>query len=295
MSRLTRTILFLLMTPAFFACQKEISDETATGGNAKGKLRMKIDGKQWEADSYASASILAGYIVITGISSDKKTFMIQLEDEGATTYTLDQQSMHAAALTDDNEASPVSYTSNQGQSTADAGGTVVVTRIDQQNKTISGTFTLKLYRDLDSKQLVLTEGVFENIPYETQLPPNTGANANLTVKIDGSSWSGKSVSGMAVQGTLMITATELDLSKTVGLTMPATITAGSYTFENDPILGVYIKGTTNLASSSGTLTITEHNTSTKIIKGTFAFKASDLLGSANTAQLTEGSFTVQYQ
>ncbi|MDF2190835.1 DUF6252 family protein [Paraflavitalea sp. CAU 1676] len=296
MNRLTRALLFLLLTPAFFACQKEISDETANGGAAKGKLRMKIDGKQWEADSYAGATILAGYIVITGISSDKKNFMIQLEDEGATTYQLDQQSAHVAALSDDNDVNPEAFATNQGQSAADAGGSVVVTKIDATKKTISGTFTLKVYRDLDSKQIVLTEGVFENIPYETQLPPNNGPNADFKVKIDGTSWTGKTVNGAMVQGNLMITASELDLSKTVGLYMPAGITAGTYSFQQlGPVLGVYITGTTNLGSQSGTLKITEHNTTTKIIKGTFDFKAVDILGGAASAQMTEGAFTVQYQ
>jgi hypothetical protein len=298
MQNAVRLLVYLLLTVSVISCQKELSNETGAGGAAgvNGILKMKINGAQWVADKAAGASIFGGYIVITGISNDKKNFIIQLEDQGATTYQLDQQNLNVAALTDENEVNNYSYTTNQGQDINDAGGTVTVTKIDQTNKTISGTFSFKMFRDIDSKQLVITEGVFENLKYTTELPPVTGTDANFKVKIDGTGWTGKNVTGSVLMGNLMINATELDLSKTVGLSMPADISAGTHNLTQlGPNIGLYISGTTTLASSSGTLTITEHNKTTKLIKGTFNFEAKDLMGGTTVSQLTEGSFSVKYQ
>jgi Family of unknown function (DUF6252) len=294
-ARLLTSLLVLAVTVT--SCQKEISEETGAGPSTgvNGVLKMKIDGQQWVADEVAGASILGGFIAITGISKDNKTFLIQVEDLGVTTYQLDQQSLGGAALTDENEINQNSYTTNQGLDLNDAGGQVVITKIDQTKKTITGTFSFKMFRDIDSKQLVITEGVFEDLKYTTELPPTTGSD--LSVKIDGTAWAGKSVAGLAQSGTLTISATELDLSKTVGLSMPSDITPGTYDFSQfGPYIGLYLKGTSVfLGATSGKLIISEHNTATKTIKGTFNFTAEEVTGGTAVSQLTEGVFSVKYQ
>jgi len=57
------------------------------------------------------------------------------------------------------------YATNEGSDTAQAGGTVNVMSIDPVGKTISGIFSFKAYRQLDSTQDVFTSGVFYNVPY----------------------------------------------------------------------------------------------------------------------------------
>ncbi|WP_315818754.1 DUF6252 family protein [Paraflavitalea speifideaquila] len=256
---------------------------------------MKIDSKQWIADKVAGASIFAGYIVITGVSNDKKSILIQLEDKGVATYQLNQQSLYGAALTDENEINQNSYTTNQGKDLNDAGGTVVVTKIDKTNKTISGTFSFKMFREMDDKQVVITEGVFEDLQYTTELPPTTGADADFKVKINGTAWTGKNVSGVVLMGKLMINATELDVSQTVGLSLPSDIAVGTHDFvQFGDVVGLYIKGGVTMSATSGKLIISEHNTTSKVIKGTFNFEAKEFVGSGS-AQLTEGSFSVKYQ
>jgi hypothetical protein len=258
---------------------------------------MKIDGQQWVANTSAGATILAGYIVIQGLSNDNRSFLIQLGDNGVATYQLDQQSAGVAFLTDANDASGNPYTTNQGTSASDAGGTVIVTKIDQVNKTISGTFSFKMFREDDNKQVTITEGSFENLKYTTELPPTSGADADLKVKVNGTLWTAQVVNGAVSNGKLLISGAATDLTKTVGLYMPANVTAGTYDFS--PIgsyVGYYTSGPVSsplvYASLSGKLTITEHNTSTKTIKGTFSFTGTD--GGTGTVQLTEGSFTVKY-
>jgi hypothetical protein len=292
------------MVSFIISCQKEISDESVIGGSGSvnGVLKMKIDGKQWVADYVATASIMAGYINITGISKDRKTFTITLMDDVVKTYKLNPiDTEGGAALADSTEFNNNSYGTMQGDDSTLAGGTVTVSKIDEAKKTISGTFKFKLFREEDSGQKVITEGIFENLVYETTLPPSSSTDT-FTVKIDGTDWKAESIFGTFVSLTNQITivANNSTATKTVGLTMPVAITPNSYTldFWGLTYIGLYNPSSTlALASESGTLTILEHNTATKRIRGTFDFKAAEIVPSnpPKVANLTSGYFSVKYQ
>lgn len=288
----------LLFTMLATSCQKEISVELGKGSIVlvSGELKMKINGSQWVASKEANASILAGFISINGISPDNKSLSITLNDSVPGTYILDQMSFHFASLSDSSDLGGLSYTTDEGKDSSEAGGVVIVSSIDKLNKTISGTFHFKLYRDFDSKQKLITEGVFTKLSYSVILPP-----ASLTdtfhVKIDNLDWTAKSITGIRSGSDLFINASELDISKVVTLSFPASIVTGTYNFDalTGIYVGIYAPNTTSfLTSLTGKLTIIEHNTLTKRIKGNFDFKAIDL-GTTKSAQLTAGYFSVIYQ
>lgn len=297
MRRAIYLFVAVTFTFLFISCKKEESFEIGKDkpANVSGLLKMKINGTQWIADNSAGGSIIAGLINITGTSKDGKNFTITLRDTVATTYVLDQRSFNAAALSDNLDLNGISFTTNQGTDTADAGGIVIITSIDKINKTISGTFKFKMFRDIDNKQKQITEGSFDKLSYSTSLPPASTTDT-LRVKIDNIDWSAKSITAIVVGGSLEINASELDVSRSVGLSMPQTIIRGTYdlSFPSDYI-GLYLPTiTTFLASDSGKLTIIEHNTSTKRIRGNFNFNATDLVSTRSTL-LTQGYFSVKYQ
>lgn len=307
MKKSTRLLMCLLMAFSILSCQKEVSEETLNGGSSggvNGVLKMKIDGVQWVADQVATASIMAGYINITGVSKDKKYFTITLLDDEAKTYTLNPVVAEGVgALSDSAEFNNNSYATVQGDDPSLAGGTVTVTRIDEANKTISGTFQFKLFREEDSAQKVITEGVFENLKYETTLPPASSTDT-FTVKIDGADWKAVSIFSTytALTNQIAIAGNNADATKTVGLTVPADITAAGSPYTLDfwglTYIGLYNSSPTlALASESGTLTILEHNTTTRRIRGNFDFKASEIIPSTppKVANLTSGYFSVKYQ
>ncbi len=97
--------------------------------------------------------------------------VIQIKTTSAGTYQLDQASDHVAILLDNNEATPIGYTTDQGANSSIAGGTVNITKIDEATKRISGNFSFKLYRSSDDKTIMITEGVFENLPIQPGLHP----------------------------------------------------------------------------------------------------------------------------
>lgn len=290
---------------ALVSCQKEVDYSDSTNSAVTGDFRAKIEGSQWVANSVAGASRIGGLINISGRSSDKKYITITLTDSGVHNYTLNDMTLNAAAYIDSTLPNPLSFTTNQGVNPGDAGGTVRITSIDVTNKKISGTFSFKVFRQADGLQRNITEGSFTNLSYTTTLPP-TNASDTFRVKIASVSWTPFSVIGVLspalppfIPAKIAIVANDATASKTVGITMPDNITAGTYTF--DFFGGVYIgqynpdtNPSHSQASTSGTLTILSHNTSTRRIRGNFNFHAEELLNPLVFTEITEGYFAVTY-
>lgn len=306
MKQLIRLLMCWMVISSIVSCQKELSEESGGNpGEVNGVLKMKVDGVQWVADKAARATIENGTLTITGLDNGGKSLYIELVDNGAANYSLNQQTVDYATVTDTKEANPVAYATDEGQSANDAGGEVIVTNIDQTNKTISGTFSFKAYRDADSKQLVITEGSFENLEYTGDEPSNPGGGAvtpTFSVKIDGAGFTPANLNIQRASSMIVITATQTAgaSAKVVMLTMPEAITASTYDLQTSgSYIGSYVGGSTTggsiFLSISGKLTITEHDKTNKVIKGTFFFEGKDQIGGAPNVQLTEGAFTVQYQ
>lgn len=213
------------------------------------------------------------------------------------TYLLDQNSLSAGNFIDGNSSNTFAYATNQGTDTSQAGGKVIVTEIDATNKTISGTFQFKVFREMDDQQLVITEGVFYKIPYVTSLPPAVSTDT-FFVKVGGVGWSPPSITATISMGSLIVAASEQNGSRSVGLVVPSAVTPGNYNmdFASGAFFGEYNPNSTTflVSDNTGTIQIIENNTSTRRVKGTFQFPATDISGSGQTAVLTEGSFSVGY-
>jgi hypothetical protein len=286
-------IVSALVLLVLFSCRKEVSTEGH--GNAS-VFTVQIDGDQWTAvDSLKQATILAGIINLTGVSADDKQLSITLNDSIPGVYTLDQTTTSAASYASVDSADLYAYTTNQGNGTQ-AGGTVTVIEIDQINHTITGTFSLNVYRDFDGKQKKLTDGVFYKLPYSSTL---SEANKGDTIKavLDGQNWAGRSIIASALSNSLVISGSALNGTQTVSLFMPVDAPVGDHplNFFSLDYSAVYAPVlNTAYFASTGNLTILENNPVTRRIRGNFNFTASDGSGQ-QTYEVTNGYFSVQYQ
>jgi hypothetical protein len=292
-------IIALFALLPFFSCQKELSYE---GGpppvqEALGDFRAKIDGVQWvAADSAKGAAILGGLINISGTSSDNKQISMTLDDTITGVYTLNQVSPSLGAYADQDSSGIYAFTTDQGADTSQAGGIVTVTEIDKVNKTISGTFSFKVYRDLDSRGKSITEGVFNKLSYVSALPPaNNGDTMRCT--INGTPWVGQSIMASILSPALAINGSDLNGNQSVSLIFPLNSTPGSYPMSISGLVyfGIYTPSATSaLSSSSGTLTILQNDVVNKRVRGTFFFDATYPGLNATTDHLTSGYFSVSY-
>jgi hypothetical protein len=284
------------------SCQKEFSIDAVDSSlltppptsSVTGSFTATIDGVKFVANKMTAAAKTSGVIAITGQSTDGELIVLRVADSGVHVYSFSLNSITNAATYSKDTA--YAYATNQGNTAAESGGTLSVTSIDTVNKKMSGTFSIKVYRQLDSKQKNITEGIFTNISYATEPLPPSNASDTFRVKVDGNEFPTFSVMGLAVFGKINLSASNQDISKTVGLSFPDDVIPGTYTFSSlgPDYIGQYNLGTAYMSASSGTLTILEHNTVTKRIKGNFNFNAKELLGTKKAA-LSEGYFSIKYQ
>src|SRR5882672_4665863 len=88
-------IMSALVMLILFSCRKEVSTERP--GNTDGTFMADVSGSQWiAADTLKRASILAGFINLTGISSDNRELSITLNDSIPGVYVLDQHTTSVA-------------------------------------------------------------------------------------------------------------------------------------------------------------------------------------------------------
>lgn len=296
------SLLFVATSLFIYSCQKEIDGdieptEPENPPTVSGNLKAKIEGTQWVADKIEAASKFGGYINITGISKDKRMLVITLVDSGVHNYKLTDATTNAAALSDSSIASPLIFRTVEGQYPMQSGGQLNLTSIDTIKKTISGTFSFKVFNSDNIVTKAITEGTFTNLSYATAMQPASSTDT-FRVKLNGTSWAPASIAGATALGKIGISATSSDATKTVGLALPANITPGTYKFELfGTYLGQYNPDTDPLhtrTSVSGTLTILEHNTTTKRIRGNFSFRAEEPTNSANFTNVSEGYFSVKY-
>ena len=162
-------IYFLLGLLAFaaLACHKFTSIENGRGQAAD--MVATIDSLSWQAaDSAISATVAQGFVTISGISADGQEISITLNDTVVGLYVLNQTSPSLAIYANLDSVGGYAYSTNQGADTSQAGGTVLVTNIDWVDRTISGTFDFKVYRNSDGSQKDITAGVFYNVPFTGQ-------------------------------------------------------------------------------------------------------------------------------
>jgi len=145
------------------------------------------------------------------------------------------------------------------------------------------------------------------VPKTPTLPPGSGGSTNptepdptdptnptnpkvynMTGKINGTAFAWNGESGI-IDGFLILEASNAAGLPSIMLSMPANVAAGkSYTMTADGDYSAYmITEDDFLDIETGTLTVTEHNTTTKTIKGTFTFKAGKYT-------VTEGTFNYKY-
>ncbi|HXS59154.1 MAG TPA: DUF6252 family protein [Hanamia sp.] len=294
-------LLLFLISLQNTSCQKEffLSDVdssliTQPASPGSGTFTATIDGVKFVADRGTSAAITSGVIAITGQSVNGEQIVLRVADSSVHQYTLNIGSASNVGAYSKDTA--YTYATNQGNSADQSGGTMTITSVDTAKKTLSGTFSMKVYRQFDSKQKIITAGVFKNISYQTIAIPPATASDTFRVKVDGVQFAVYSVSGFNVFGKINISASNQDVSKTVGISVPSDIKAGTYTFSSfgPDYIGQYNFGTSYMSAGSGTLTILEHNTATKRIRGTFNMNAAEIIGT-NSATLSEGYFSKIYQ
>ncbi len=300
MKLLTLFAFFVILSFPHFGCQKDfqitdgdssiINPPGGPGGGVTGTFTATIDGVSFVADKVAAATKAIGVIAIIGQNKAGDQILLRVSDSAVHNYIFDINSTANAAAYSKDTAN--AYTTNSGITADQSGGVMSITSIDTVKKTISGTFTLKVYRELDNTKKNITNGVFKNISYGIAAIPPASALDTFRVKVNGSAFPTYAISNFIYGATLNISASDQNVSKTVGFSFLMSITPGTYDLSSSyDYIATYNSGTDYMTAESGSLTVLEKNTTTNRLRASFNFKAFSFLSTAK-ATLTEGYFSV---
>jgi hypothetical protein len=299
-----RIVLYVVTAMAVIlaGCGKDLSLENSKGpgsgdtGTVNSDFHGLVNGQFWTAtEGGASAVILNGEMALNGTSSDGSSLSILLTDTVVGSYGLSQTSFNVASYQQSSVGD--AYTTNQSADTSNAGGSVIISTIDIVGKTISGTFYLNVYDSKIAQKIVISQGVINQLPYTNGFPPANG-NDTFSAQINDTNWVAQSIGSGIVSGELNLQGSNQDGTRAIILYMPQGVPVGTYSLDvsTGEFYGEYIPVSTTLlvTQNNGTLTIIENNTSTKRVRGNFNFTATSLTGNGQSAQISNGYFSVAY-
>ncbi|MBK7888927.1 MAG: hypothetical protein IPJ86_17035 [Bacteroidetes bacterium] len=287
------TLIIGIAFLGFSSCKKDDSDGGSSTPGTSNLMTAKVDGVNWTSlGSLTGGSIISNVSICSGIAADSSRISFSIMQSVALngTYDMGFGSGNVASFATTGSSVPWVSSGN-----ATCTGTLTITALNTTSKRMSGTFSFKGYRNSDNSFKEITVGVFTNVAYSTG-STGGGGNNTFTVKINNVNWVPDLVIGDASNGDIVIDATNSAGTKSVTLQMPDTITPGSYVLDgNAGVLGYYSPSLGLMGiSTSGTLNITTHNTSTNTIIGTFNYTAEEITGPTATYTISNGTFNITY-
>lgn len=273
---------------------------------ANGQLRVDIDGQTFVATN-VQANLSTAALSITGLRSGNNDF-VQI----TLPAPLNQIGTHTwADATANNVILGLNYSNSASQGFISAPITgdfaafpeytdtakVIITSIDTQNKTISGTFEFTGARINAAGSLTMksfTNGSFTNIAYAGG--STTPTNNSFFAKMYDVPFNPSTILATSAAGKILVTGTTTNMG-TITLLFPATVAAGTYPLSNvGDYVGVFLAGSQPsgvFSAETGIITILAHDTATKKVKATFNFVGRSPAN--ETTPITEGAFDVTYQ
>lgn len=242
----TSGLLAASMLLMFTGCSKDDDNNaTNTPTPAAASMTAKVDGVAWSSlSNKVAASIISNVTNLTGVASDSTVLTISIQDAVSVGDTIDlgpgSGNAGAFLLTPNGTANGWSSNGNPA-----CYGEMIITAMDVTNKKISGTFEYKVWRATDNTFKTITDGVFTNVTYATSI--TSGGSNTFTVKIDGVTFTPSIIAGTASFGNLIISGSDSQGSKAVGVTVPETVTPGTYPMGT---IGDLYYGTYNVNSST---------------------------------------------
>jgi hypothetical protein len=153
--RLIGTALVLLAT---LICGCE-DDNPLSSGGADNTIAAKVDGTAWKnVDISASRVVPPGAITIVGVSAGEQ-ISLQIRSTGTGTYSLSAGEQQWASYSKSGTQYTTTYPGGSG--------TLIVTKYDEANRLISGTFSFSA-KSAGGGTVEITDGVFTNVRWSEQ-------------------------------------------------------------------------------------------------------------------------------
>ncbi len=253
-------------------------------------LQAKVDGEIFRSSIKKAVIYDDGTLVISGSEGEKSI-----------SFTTSSTKIGAYKIGQQQTVNKVSFQKNKVKFISEDGtteGTVNITQI--HNNEISGNFYFKDLKDNSGNLMNFDNGWFYRVPIETgviaeevivtqEINPCL-LNASLTAMIDGSEMITDDHSAAIIgveNASILITATNQD--GVISIVFPSDALPGSWSLTGSgDYSATYTANRDKSSAISGRLTISEHDTDSKCISGSFEFET------RSGVQVSEGFFDFGY-
>jgi len=273
-------IYILILFLAISSCKKEEEIEYSTSKI----MTAKLEGNLWRAVEPTGSSAY-GLYHISGESKIGHKIDLYLNSVSVGIHSLSAASESKAEYTMASDGGV--FTTQNGAGTS---GYIEIQDVNISSNSVTGKFYFVANQIGTHYTKTISDGKFENIEY-AYLPPSASDNM-LTASISGSPYIASTVMGNLNNGKVTVLGAEG--SKYIYVTVPVTSTPGTYSLDGLMYSISYSNNPDNYIADNGSITITEHNTSTKQIKGTFSLTAHNSNDVTDIVTITNGKFVSIY-
>ncbi|GGD90451.1 hypothetical protein GCM10011312_12940 [Planktosalinus lacus] len=265
-----RTImLFLLAAVALIGCEDVQTNSPA--------LQASLNDEFYKSTDVRAQLSPDGSLVIQGMTDlEKLTITLSGSSEGV--YTLGGNGTNRAVFED--------FLGSIYTTRPFGNGEVVIE--NSADNTFSGTFKFNAYRfGLDT--LNAQQGHFYKVPIlDAPIDDDDDQPMELNALVDDNNFNPSIITAVTEGNTIVIRGA--NQNDAITLQVPSDINTGNYPVDNEAITATYTLDGAQLATESGEITISAHDTEFNLIAGTFSFQTGD----PENIQITEGTFSVNY-
>ena len=289
-------LFFILTAFTFTSCENEpidsaidLDDFDNGGNNGPSLFKADFSGATWTATSVQAVKS-GNFISIAAEKANGEGFGFLVEASTTGTYPANTN-----LLSYNPAGSEYGYWGTNFNNPTENTGSITITSINATNNTMSGTFNFKGYWSDTTVTNILpvqfTNGVFQNIPYITQV--QTGDT--FFAKVGGTEFVDVDILSTTIsigsQEFISIGAQNAALNS-ISVSVKSSLGTGTYPITGnattDVVQAIYDFNDTNYNAASGSVTIISKSATR--IKGTFNFVTSG----ATPFTVTEGAFDVEY-
>ncbi len=264
------SIFIFLPFLAFISCENTEDSQIA--------LQAELDNRLYESNGAIAIENEDGTFFIHGLTTNEN-LILKIATPEVGNYTLGGNSQNYASFED--LSGNVYLTNPNGE------GQIIVSNWNQENKTLSGTFSFRaILPGIDT--LFVNNGVFYQIPYgvEPEVEEGPTVAGFFLAEINGGPFNPFNVSAEETETSILITAS--NVSKTIIVSLPLDVQTGNIILPIDGVVVNYTDDNGTEQALSGNVIVISHETAIKKIKGTFSFQT-------ETQTITLGQFNVTYE
>jgi len=287
-----RRVLIILVVGILGVLLMSCGGGGASGTDSSPVMFGLVNSTNWRSVS-PRAVLTETSLKIYGTSSNGQTIILNINSGEVGEFVLSEFNGNYAEFIPNMSAGAERYSSLNNEN---GSGLIRVSSINEESKTVSGTFNFKAYRSSDNTFKTVSDGNFSNVPYQFFSVTDTNSFQSIfSFRESDQDWNAETITAERNDTVLLIIGecSREEAWQSVMMWMSPTISAGvHYITPTGPVYAKFQQGFYDYPATNGSVTIISNNSIEKKIKGTFFFNYLD--NNNQTQSITDGQFEVLY-